>query len=303
VLPPRFVTITVLPVPAAMKKMQGFFGLNAWEDLSKFSEAVLKIKNPEAQSTAMATASLRNDTAIRADAMRKLSDLKEGEAREFLLGLYLDVNCVQDVRGEAALALGVLGDKAFIPVLMTGVLDPEEKVSIGSARALSFYREDDTQEPLMKMLERLDAMRLDSVINAIVNAGWKPVGTIIKLAGSSDPHIAATATKLLGVMQDPRATDLLLKFVADPGPRDLTAIVSALGTTKDPRSVEPLLKIAGDPERRKGRQAELGEALAALGDQRAVEPIVEMIKKAETRASWERLRASYKKLTGKDYKQ
>jgi HEAT repeat protein len=303
VLPPRFVTITVMPVPASMKKMQGIFGLNAWEDLAKFSEAVLKLKNPEAQSLAMAAASLRNDTAVRADAMRKLSDLKDASARDFLLGLYLDVNCVQDVRGEAALALGVLGDKTFIPVLMTGVIDPEEKVSVGSARALSFYREEDTQEQLMKMLERLDAMRLDSVINAIVNAGWKPVGTIIKLAESSDPHIAATATKLLGGMQDPRATDLLLKFLAEPGQRDMTVIISALGATKDPRAVEALLKIAGDPERRKGRQAELGEALAALGDQRAAEPIAEMIRKADSRASWERLRASYKKLTGKDHKQ
>ena len=299
--PPRFVTITVAPVPPAMNRMLGVFGLNAWEDLAKLSGAVLKIKNAEAQALAMSAASLTNDAAARADAMRKVSDLKDRSAQDFLLGMFTDVNCVQDVRGEAALALGILGDKAVIPVLMPGVLDPEEKVSIGSARALSFFREEDTQEQLLKTLERLDTMRMDSVIDSIVSAGWKPVGTILKLAESPDTHIAAIATKLLGVMQDPRATDLLLKFVADPGQRDLTVIISALGSTKDPRAVEPLLKIAGDPGRRKGRQAELGEALAALGDQRAVEPIVEMIKKAETRVSWERLRASYKKLTGKEY--
>ena len=66
--------------------------------------------------------------------------------------------------------------------------------------------------------------------------------------------------------------------------------------------MEPLLKIANDPERRKGKQAELGEALANLGDQRAAEPIADMIKKADTRGSWDRLRAAYKKLTGKDFK-
>jgi len=282
--------------------MKGVFGLNAWEDLPKYSEVVLKIKNAEAQTLALSAASLQNDTAARADAMRKLSDLKDSTSQEYLLGVYRDVNCVQDVRGEAALALGILGDKAAIPVLMPGILDPEEKVSIGSARALSFFKEEDTQELLLKTLERLDFMRKDAAINAIVNAGWKPVGTILKLAETGDPHVSGTATKLLGSMQDTRATDLLLKLLAEPGPRDQGVIISALGSTKDLRAVDPLLKIASNPVQRKGKQAELGEALANLGDQRAADPIADMIKKADSRTSWERLRASYKKLTGKDFK-
>jgi HEAT repeat protein len=282
--------------------MKGIFGLNAWEDLTRYTGAILKIKNAEARSLAMTAASLQDDTAVRADAMRKLSDQKDSSAQEYLLSVYTDVNCVQDVRGEAALALGTLGDKAVIPVLMTGILDPEEKVSIGSARALSFYKEEDTQEQLLKTLARLDFMRMDSTINAIMSAGWKPVGTILKLAESGDPQVASTATKLLGSMQDPRATDLLLKLLAEPGPRDQNVIISALGNTKDPRATEALLKIANDPERRKGKQADLGEALANLGDQRAAEPIADMIKKADNRALWERLRAAYKKLTGKEFK-
>jgi HEAT repeat protein len=218
------------------------------------------------------------------------------------LGVYADVKSVQDVRGEAALALGILGDKAVIPVLMPGILAPEDKVRIGSARVLSFYNEEDTQEQLLKMLERLNPMRKHAVIKSIASAGWKPMGAILKLAESSDPYVAGTATKLLGGMQGPRATDLLLKLLADPGPRDQNVVISALGATKDLRVFEPLLRIANDPERRKGKQVELGEALANLGDQRAAEPIADMIKKADSRASWVSLRASYKKLTGKDFK-
>jgi len=301
-LPPRFVTLTVHPVAPALKKMKGVFGLNTWDGLNQYSETILKIKNADAVSLALSASGLQNDIPVRSDAMRKLSDLKEHSAQDYLLSVYGDVNCVQDVRGEAALALGVLGDKAVIPVLMPGVLDPEDKVSVGSARALSFYKEEDTQAYLMKMLERLDYMRKDAVVNAIVGAGWKPVGTIVKLAESTDSYVANTATKLLGGMQDPRATDLLLTLLDQPGTRDQSVIISSLGDTKDPRAVEPLLKIANDPERRKGKQAELGEALANLGDQRAAEPLADMIKKADSRASWERLRAAYKKLTGKDFK-
>jgi len=45
-------------------------------------------------------------------------------------------------------------------------------------------------------------------------------------------------------------------------------------------------------------------ALGNVGDQRAAELIADMIKKADNRASWERLsRASIcKKLTGRDFK-
>jgi len=282
--------------------MKGVFGLNTWDGLNTYAETILKIKNTDARSLALSASSLQNDVAARSDAMRKLSDLKEHSAQDYLLSVYGDVNCVQDVRGEAALALGILGDKAVIPVLIPGILDPEDKVSIGSARALSFYKEEDTQGYLMKMLERLDLMRKDAAIKAIVSAGWKPVGTIMKLAESTDPHVANTATKLLGGMQDPRATDLLLKLLDQPGARDQSVIISALGDTKDPRVIEPLLKIANNPEQRKGKQAELGEALANLGDQRAVEPIADMLKKADSRESWERLRAAYRKLTGKDFK-
>lgn len=79
-------------------------------------------------------------------------------------------------------------------------------------------------------------------------------------------------------------------------------VISALGSTKDLRVFEPLLKIANDPERRKGKQVEFGEAFANLGDRRAAEPIADMIKKADSRASWVSLRALYKKLTGRDFK-
>jgi HEAT repeat protein len=286
-LPPRFVTVSVLPAPVAMKKMNGVFGMQAWDDLPKYTETMLKIKNAEARALAMTAVNLQNDTAARADAMRKLSDLKDSSSQDYILSVYTDVYCVQDVRGEAALALGILGDKAVIPVMMPGILDPEEKVSIGSARALSYYKEEDTQEQLLKLLEKLDFMRKDAAIKAIVSAGWKPVGTVLKLAESGDPHVANTATRLLGSMQDPRANDLLLKLLVEPGPRDQGAIIIALGETKDPRALEPLLQIANDPEKRKGKQAELGEALANLGDQRAVQPITEMIKKADSRVSWD----------------
>jgi hypothetical protein len=103
-------------------------------------------------------------------------------------------------------------------------------------------------------------------------------GTVLKMSKSSDPHLASTATKLLGSMQVPAAPDV---------------IISAVGNTKDPHVVEPLLKIATDPEQPKGKQADMEETHANLGDQRAAEPVADMMRYADNRASSERICRAY----------
>ncbi len=301
-LPPRFVIMTVMAVPQGTSRMLGVFGINSWDLLKSYVDLFSKISNPEAFSLALRAADQRQPVDKRAEAMRKLTDLKERSAESYLLFMYSDVYCLPEIRGEAAFALAALGDEKFVPTLVAGLMDPDERVSIPTARALSFYPESATGPQLTKMLEQLDRFVKDAVVHSIISAGWKPVSTIISLAQSDDPQTSNMALKLLGGMNDPRATDLLLRLLDKPGSRDVAVIVSALGDTKDPRALEPLLKLAQDRERRRGKEAELGEALAKFGDKRAVGPMTDMLEKVETRQAWDRLRESYKKLTGKEYK-
>ena len=302
VLPPRFIIMTVLGVPKGTERLHGVFGINDWNELLLYRDLFYKITDPAAFELAMQAADLRLPTTRRAEAMRKLTIMKVPSAESYLVYMYSDVYCVNDVRGEAAFGLAELGDAKFIPLLMRGVMYPDERVSVPSARALSFFPEDATGPELVKMLESLDYMRKSAVIRSIINAGWKPVGTLVTLAESADPATSRMAIRLLGGMNDKRATDLLLRLLDSPGTRDVAVIISALGETKDPRALEPLLKLAADRDKRKGKEPELGEALAQFGDQRAVKPITDMIETVETRQAWDRLRQAYKKLTGKDYK-
>ncbi len=302
ILPPRFVIMTITPAPQGTNRMLGVFGINNWDLLKPYADLFSKITSPQAYTLALEAADLRRSFEKRADAMRRLADMKERSAEGYLLAMYSDVYCISDVRGQAAFGLAMLGDEKFIPTLMAGLMDPDEKVSVPTARALSFFPEAATGPQLVKVLEALDFLRKDAMVRSIVDAGWKPVSTIMHLAESNDPQTSDMALKLLGEMNDPRATDMLLRFFDNPGPRNQGAIISALGDTKDPRAFEPLLRLAQDRVKRKGKEAELGEALAKYGDQRAVKPITDMIDTVETRQAWDRLRASYKKLTGKDYK-
>lgn len=299
-LPPRFVTVTVLPYSGNLP--EGAYGLQTGEDLAAAAGLLRKVANPESAALAVSAINLENTVAERADAVRALADRKDASALPFLGALFKDVHVKPDIRGEAALALGILGDKRSIPALMTGVMDPDEKTRLGSTRALSFYREEDTSGLLAKMLERLDMMRRDAVIRSIIEAGWKPVGTLMKLAESEDPYVSTTAISLLGNTGDERATKLLLKLLDKPGRRDIRKIITALGQTKDARAIQPLSSMTKDPAKRAGKEAELGEALAELGDRKSADLIEAMIKKADSRQKYVRLLQAYQKLTGKEYR-
>ena len=297
-LPPRSVTITVMPALARIG--MGSVGLTSWDQLKSMTAVVQKIKTPGGGALAFAAANLQNELSVRTEAMRKLSDLKDSSALDFFRSMYNNFLDKSDVRGEAALAIGVLQDVSFIPELMHGVFDSEEKIRVPSARALSFYPEADTTKPLSEALTRLDMIRMTAVIRSIAAADWKPVSTLTNLAQGTDVTVSNTAIEILGTTRDPRAVDQLLKFLEAPGKRDVRTIIQALGEARDSRAMEPLLVIANDPVKRKGLEGALGTAFANLGDQRSVVPITDMMKTPMTRSEFDRLVDAYKKLKPKD---
>jgi HEAT repeat protein len=297
-LPPRAVTITVMPAPARIGT--GSLGLMLWDQLKIMTNAVQKIKTPGGGALAFAAANLQNDLSVRTEAMRKLSDLKDPSALDFYRFVYSNYLDNPAVCGEAALAIGVLQDVSFIPTLMRGVLDPEEKIRIPSARALSFYREADTAKPLSDALTKLDTIRVAAVVRTIAAADWKPVGTLLSLAQGTDVNVMNMAVEILGTTRDPRAVDQLLQFLEAPGKRDMRTVILALGESRDNRAMEPLLVIANDAVRRKGLEGALGTAFANLGDKRGVAPITEMLKTPLPRSEFDRLAAAYKTLRDQD---
>jgi HEAT repeat protein len=297
-LPPRAATITVMPAQARIGT--GAMGLMLWDQLKIMTNDLQKIKTPGGGALAFAAVNLQNDLSVRTEAMRKLSDLKDPSALDFYRFVYINYQDNPAVCGEAALAIGVLQDVSFIPTLMRGVLDPEEKIRVPSARALSFYQETDTAKPLSDALTKLDAIRVAAVVRTIAAADWKPVSTLLNLAQGTDVTVMNLAVELLGTTRDPRAVDQLLKFLEAPGKRDVRTIILALGESRDTRAMEPLLVIANDAVRRKGLEGALGTAFASLGDKRGAAPVAEMLKTPLTRIEFDRLVAAYKTLSDQD---
>lgn len=298
-LPPRFVTISVLPF--AERLPGGAYGVNSWESLRDIADLLLKIKNRDSASLALTALNLANDTATRAEAVRKLAGRGDTSTQSVIEALYHDVRVDPEIRGEAAIALGVLRAKSSIRLLINGMLDPDEKARLGCARGLSLYTEEDTREPLTEMLLRLDVTRRDAVIYSMADAGWKPLGALMTLAESSDPYVSSTAVSILGSSREPRATQLLLKLLEQPGRQDIKQITAALAETRDQRAIEGLEAVAKDPVKRTGKEAELGEAFANLGDRKWADLIAEMLRASRVPITQFRLKEAYRKLTGTEY--
>ncbi|HAR45433.1 MAG: hypothetical protein A2X56_11825 [Nitrospirae bacterium GWC2_57_13] len=295
---PKSLLLTV--TPARLADFAGAYGAASGNDLQVLLKSILSIRDPEARSRAEEGANLRNDLTHRTTSLGKLAALKERTARDFLLFLYTDMSGQPEVRAEAATALGVLGDNTVIPTLMREIVNPNDLIRTATARALSLYPEEETAGPLTRTLTALDSMRMGALIRSLTAAGWKPVGVVLQLADSSDPYVVGIAVEILGGLQESRATDRLLALFADPGSRDLRPIISALGQSRDLRALDPLLKLAADPKRRAGKEAVVGEALADLGDQRGAAGITEMIRKSPSDAVTSQLKASCRKLTGRE---
>lgn len=299
-LPRRFITVTVSPFDGKLDN--GVYGASRGEDLADIAGLLQKISSRESASLASFAINLRNDVAARVQAMQRLSDRRDAAARPFITAVFTDLRQNSEIRAAAAAALGKLADKSSISALVRGMLDSDDKTRLASTRALSAYDEKDTREALVKMLERLDAIRRNSVIHSMIDAGWKPVETLLTLAESTDAHVSSTAIGILGSSGETRATELLLKLFQQPGRRDVHAIIAALGSTGDDRAAESLAAAAKDPARRAGNEAELGEALAGLGHQKSREVIAEMLGKCDAPVTCSRLQAAHRKVGGKEYR-
>lgn len=298
-LPDRFVTITVKPYAGKMPK--GVFGANTLERMNEIAGLLQRISSRESALLAVSSLNLQNNLADRVEAMHTLSYKKDASAQPLIFSIFNDVYVSPETRGEAALGLGILQDKKSIPALMNGAVDSDERVRLGSAKALAMFPEEDTREPLMKVLQRLDGMRTRAVIRTIDSSGWKPVNALLSLAESGDIQTSHMAIRMLGITGDPRGRELLLKLLEEPGPRDVRNIITALGDAKESRAAEPLVRMAAHPVKRAGKEAELGEALAAIDDPRAAAVITDLIEKTVSIQALHRLKQAYHRVTGKEY--
>ncbi len=170
-----------------------------------------------------------------------------------------DTNEYSVVRGQAANALGYIGDRRAIEPLIAALKDKDPHVRNRAAGGLG--------NPAIE-----DARVVEPLIAALNDEFWR---------------VRAAATVGLGGTRDPRAFELLIAALDDGHPNVRIRAAASLGKIKDPKAVEPLIALLTDDN-----QAVRGAAAVALGefeDSRAIEPLIAMVRK-EDRWFFARLR-------------
>lgn len=297
-LKPKFIVLSVAPL--SRQYPEGLFGAADEKGFHALMDVMRRIGSRRGLAYALAAVDLHHPAEERARAMRGLAAERDAAARDFLVMAALDPWTRAEVRAEAMLGAGMLGDVSLMPVLTSGLLDHEEKVRSAAARAMALFPEETTSAPVREMLGSMDPIRTAAFIRAIADAGWKPVRTLTDAAGSPDPVVANKAVEILGSIDDPQVLGLLLGYLSSPGKRSTSVIISALGATGNGRAADPLLVIANDPVKRKGNEVALGAALADLGEQRGVKPIRSMAKSVATSIEFMALAEAYRRLTGEE---
>ena len=191
-------------------------------------------------------------------------------------------------RDKAAQALGAAGDQRAVKPLIGALNDQFESVRAVAAQALGRLGDSHAVEPLIPLLkDRNEAVR-KSAAAALGRIGDPraigPLSSALRIGNKEDKEegMRSIAARALGEIGDVRAVETLIgEFKLSMGsPISRAAVVEALDRIGPP-AVAPLLAalLAGDRDSSGGTW--VAQALARVGGERVVEPLVAALASAD----------------------
>jgi len=296
----------ILPL-AEIRDAQGGFGYA----ISRY-DAVAALRNKTGALLRPALALLQEATPrSRAMGAALLVHTRDSRALPALTAALHDDQAA--VRRVAARALRAQGDVRSLPPLIGALKDPDDAVRAEAALALGEVQDTRATAPLLALLQDKQANVQFAAATALGRIG-DPAALAPLLAcyqASTDTGLREAITSALANNTDPRVTALLLIVLKDGTPRQRATAITALGARKEVRAVPTLIEIAKLPwqaevTQQTGDAKDAGnlrvqqfalllpsvgpldlqqramEALGAIGDPHAIEPLLEIVKANDT---------------------
>jgi serine/threonine-protein kinase len=188
------------------------------------------------------------------------------------------------VQAAAIDALSQIADASAVPLLLQVLVDPSDNARRAAVEVLNVVATPEAIADLVRALGDQDwwvRVRAADALGAL--GGEKVVQAVVGLMDSSDEFLRRQAVEILNAVPTQAAAKALIKALRDEDWWVRERAIDALGKNRDPRAVEPLLALLARHERTAPLCA---KALAAIGDARAIEPIVRLLETgpAELRA-------------------
>lgn len=172
----------------------------------------------------------------------------------------------KNIRGEAARALGYIGDARALVGLITALEDAEYSVRNNAVWALGRLRDTRACALLLKILDKSDGFSRSEVVEAL---GWagdsRAVEPLIGQLRRGD--CVRVAAEALGRLGDTRAVEPLLGVLCDE--KEGWTAIGPLGQLGDARAIGPLVSLL-DTKNKYGAAC----ALLTLGDSRGLEVLM-----------------------------
>lgn len=216
---------------------------------------------------------------VRLAAVQALADLGDARAVVQMVGAFNDSSI--EIRQLAITAVGKLGDDAAIPALMRLLRD--RAVRAAAATALGQLG---AREAVQPMITDLQGERSDNSYRAVVATALGRIARAAKsgaqtdaavhalVEGLADQHLRKACREALVIAGRP-AVPALIAHLGGRISGDPRTAVELLRQLRDPRSTQALIEELG---RRRLDRALVLDALSAAGDEKALIPIIALLR-------------------------
>jgi HEAT repeat protein len=181
-----------------------------------------------------------------------------------------------DIREEAARALGELQDPRAVIPLISALEDPNHYVRREAAKSLGRLGDERAIPALINALKDDDRSGREGAAEGLADMKEKALGPLIKSLKDPDWHVRMGVLISLRIIGDKRVISDIIEALKDENRFVRREAVKSLGRIGDERMVVPLTEALKD-EDRSVRMRAVG-ALAKLGGDVAIEPLIEALK-------------------------
>lgn len=209
------------------------------------------------------------DEEVREEAARALGELGDSRAVEPLIGLLSDEN--RYVRREAAKSLGKIGDERAIVPLINALKDEDRYGREGAAEGLGDMGEKAFSHLVSAMEDPDWHVRTGAAVALRIIGDKRALPALTRAMQDENRFVRREVIKSLGRIGDHSVIDTLIAALKDPDRSVRLRAVSALSKCNDPRVVEPLIEALNDED--SGVRLRVIRALEEIDDPRAVEAL------------------------------
>ncbi|WP_405726746.1 HEAT repeat domain-containing protein [Streptomyces sp. NBC_00028] len=217
------------------------------------------------------------DGAAHGDVIQALGTLGDPRAVEPLLAILTTPDATTN--HAVATALGELGDPRAVQPLLDALPHTSGEVHTAVVDALASLGDPRAVEPLLAILTTPDATTNHAVATALGELGDpRAVEPLLDALPHSGRAARSAVVTALGNLRDPRALEPLLGILTPARGGVDPVVAQALGLLGDSRAVQPLLDAL--PHASGAPAKAVVEALGRLGNRRAVEPLLSALRVA-----------------------